>query len=169
MPEDVEGTGCPHAIIPTLTVKDAARVIEFYKKAFGAEELMRMPGPGGQGVMHAELQIGDSIIFLSDEFPEMGGKSPQTLGGATGGIYLSVPDVDAVFDRAIEAGAQQEMAVSDMFWGDRMGSIVDPAGHHWMLATHKEDVSPEEMKRRSEEFYKQMEARTKEEGVEASI
>lgn len=168
MPERSEGSGCLHAITPTLTVKDAARAIDYYKKAFAAEEVMRMPGPGGQGIMHAELKIGDSTIFLSDEFPDMGGKSPQSLGGVTGGLYLAVTDVDTVFKTAVDAGGKEEMAVDDMFWGDRMGSLIDPFGHHWMIATHKEDVAPDEMKRRMEEFYKQM-ACEKESSVEASI
>lgn len=106
--------------------------------------------------MHAELQIGDSVLFLNDEFPEMGGKSPQTLGGTTGGIYLSVDDVDSVFKSAVEAGAQAEMAVEDMFWGDRMGSVIDPFGHHWAISTHKEDVPADELRKRTEEFYARM-------------
>jgi PhnB protein len=156
MAENIERSNPSQSIIPTLTVRDGARAIEFYKKAFGAKELMRMPGPDGKKIMHAELEIGNSTIFLSDEFPEMGGRSPETLGGTTGGIYLAVPDVDSVFQTALEAGAKEEMAVEDMFWGDRMGSLVDPSGHHWMIATHKEDVSPEEMRKRTEAFYAQM-------------
>lgn len=167
MSEFSEKSGA-QSIIPTLTVKEAAKAIDFYKKAFGAEELMRMPGPDGQSVMHAELKIGDSVLFLSDEFPEMGAKSPKTLGGVTGSIYLSVDDVDSVFNKALEAGAQQEMAVEDMFWGDRAGSLLDPYGHHWMIATHKEDLTPEEMKKRTEEFYKQM-AEKKECEAKASV
>jgi PhnB protein len=159
MPENMEGHVCSQSLMAGLTVKDAARAIDFYKKAFGAEELMRMPGPGDKGIMHAELKIGDSVLFLTDEFPQMGNKSPQTLGGATGGLYLLVADVDTVFKTAVEAGAQSEMPVEDMFWGDRAGSIVDPFGHHWMIATHKEDVSPEEMKKRGEEFYARMAAK----------
>lgn len=166
MPEHVEIPTCTQSIVTTITVKGAAQAIDFYKKAFGAEELMRMPGPHGEGVMHAELKIGDSTIFLSDEFPKMGSRSPQTLGGTTGGIYLSVDDVDSVFDRALEAGAQEEMAVEDMFWGERMGSVIDPFGHHWMIATHKEDLTPEELKRRTEEFYAKMESG---EGCDASM
>jgi PhnB protein len=142
MHEHMEESTRLHSVTATLTVRDASRAIDFYKKAFGAEELMRMPGPGGRGIMHAEIQIGDSVIFLNDEFPQMGARSPQTLGGTTGGIYLSVPDADAVFSSAVEAGAQPEMAVEDMFWGDRMGSVIDPFGHHWAIGTHKEDVSP---------------------------
>lgn len=158
MAQQTEERTCTQSITSGLTVKDAASAIDFYKKAFDAEELMRMPGPGGHGIMHAELKIGDSVIFLNDEFPDMGGKSPQTLGGTTGGIYLLVADVDSVFKSAVEAGAKEEMAVEDMFWGDRMGSVIDPFGHHWAIATHKEDVSPEELKRRTEEFYARMTA-----------
>lgn len=168
MPEYNKESKCLHAITPTLTVKDGVRAIDFYKNAFGAEELMRMPGPDGQGIMHAELKIGDSTLFLSDECPEMGNRSPETLGGATGGIYLLVEDADAVHKKALEAGAKDEMAVEDMFWGDRMGSVVDPFGHHWAIATHKEDVEPEELRKRTEEFYAKMAAK-KEHEVEASV
>jgi PhnB protein len=168
MPEHIEESTCLQSIILTLTVKDAARAIDFYKKAFGAEEQMRMPGPGGKGIMHAELKIGNSVMFLNDEFPDMGSRSPQTLGGTTGGIYLSVPDVDAVYHMALEAGANEEMAVEDMFWGDRMGSLIDPFGHHWAIATHKEEVSLEEMRRRTEEFYARM-CNENECEIEASI
>ncbi|MHB9036341.1 MAG: VOC family protein [Armatimonadota bacterium] len=156
MSENIETR--PQTVTAGLTVKDGVQAIDFYKKAFGAVELMRMPGPDGQGTMHAELQIGDSIVFLSDEFPDMYARSPQTLGGATGGIYLLVDDVDSVFKRALEAGAKEEMAVEDMFWGDRMGSLIDPFGHHWAIATHKEDVSPEALDKRAKEFYAKMAA-----------
>lgn len=156
MPEKFEGPAYRQSITPTLTVKDAALAIDFYKKAFGAEEVMRMAGPGGKGIMHAELRIGDSAFFLSEEFAGMSEKSPQTLGGITGGTYLLVADADAVFKRAVEAGAHAEMPVEDMFWGDRMGSIVDPSGHHWAIATHKEDIPPEELKKRSDEFFAKM-------------
>lgn len=169
MTEHTEKSTRTQSLIPTLTVKDAVRAIDFYKKAFGAEEIMRMPGPNGQKIMHAELTIGDSTIFLNDEFPEMGSRSPQTLGGVTGGLYLSVEDVDTVFKQAIEAGATEEMGVEDMFWGDRMGSLIDPFGHHWAIATHKEDVPPEELKKRSEEFFTKMGTCTKEHEVEASV
>lgn len=168
MPEQVEVPTRLQSITLTLTVKDAPRAIEFYKKAFGAEELMRMPGPDGKSIMHAELKFGNSIIFLNDEFCEMGPRSPEALGGTTGGIYLSVPDVDAVYEAAIEAGAKEEMAVEDMFWGDRMGSVIDPFGHHWAISTHKEDVSTEELRKRTEEFYKRM-AAEKEHDIEASV
>ena len=144
-----------HTVTPYLTVRDAAAAIEFYKKALGAEEIMRMPTPDGK-IGHAELKIGDSIIFLADEFPQMGNKSPQTLGGSTGGLYLYVEDVDKAFKRATDAGATVKMPATDMFWGDRYGQVTDPFGHLWSLSTHVEDVSPEEMEKRSKEWAAQM-------------
>jgi PhnB protein len=137
-----------HTVTPYLTIRGAARAIEFYQRAFGAEELMRMPGPEGK-IMHAELQIGDSRLMLSDEFPEMGGKSPQALGGSPGFLFLYVKDVDAAFQRAVGAGAQAKVPPADMFWGDRFGRLVDPFGHEWGLATHREDLTPEEIARRA--------------------
>jgi len=145
-----------HSITPYLMVKDAARAIEFYRRAFGAEEVSRMAGPGGKGVMHAEIRIGDSLVMLSDEFPGAGCTSPQSLGGTTCQMFLYVPDVDSVYQQAISAGATSNMPVSDMFWGDRYGKLSDPFGHQWGLATHKEDVSPQEMKKRADAFFAQM-------------
>ncbi len=145
-----------HTATPTLIVRNAAQAIEFYKNVFGAEERMRMPSPDGK-ISHAELKIGDSIIFLSDEFPNMGGKSPQTLGGHSGGIYLYVEDVDDVFQRAIDAGGTAAMPVTDMFWGDRHGNFTDPFGHSWGVSTHTEDLSEEEIGERAQAFYAQME------------
>jgi PhnB protein len=145
-----------HTATPTLVVRNAAQAIDFYKTIFGAEEIMRMPSPDGK-ISHAELRIGDSIILLSDEFPNMGGKSPQTLGGFTGSIYLYVPDVDDVFQRAIDAGGKSAMPVTDMFWGDRHGNFIDPFGHSWGVSTHVEDVPEEEMGKRAQAFYAQME------------
>lgn len=144
-----------HSITPSLVCKDAARAIEFYKKAFGAQERMRMPTPDGK-IGHAELKIGDSIIFLSDEFPQMGALAPTSPSGC--GLNLYVPEVDAVFNRAISAGATATMPVADMFWGDRYGKLNDPFGYQWGIATHIEDVAPEEMDRRSKEFAKKMAA-----------
>jgi PhnB protein len=144
-----------HTATPTLVVRNAAQAIEFYKKVFGAEERMRMPNPDGK-IQHAELKIGDSIIFLSDEFPQHGGKSPQTLGGFTGGIYLYVPDVDDVFQRAIDAGGKAAMPVTDMFWGDRHGNFIDPFGHSWGVSTHTADLTEEEMEKGAQAFYEQM-------------
>ncbi len=143
-------------ITPSLVVRGGAQAIEFYKKAFGAEELVRMPGPDGKGIMHAELKIGDSIFFLGDESPQMASKSPQTLGGSTGALHLYVADVDAAFKRAVSAGARVSMPVADMFWGDRYGKVTDPFGHEWGLGTHKEDVSPADMEKRAKAFFAQM-------------
>jgi PhnB protein len=143
-------------ITPYLTLRDGRPAIDFYKKAFGAQEVMRMPGPEGKGIMHAELRIGDSMLFLSDEFPQGDTQAPESLGGATASVFLYVPDVDATFNRAVEAGAKAIMPPADMFWGDRFGKLVDPFGHHWGLATHKEDVPSDEMSRRAKEAMKQM-------------
>jgi PhnB protein len=139
-----------HTVTPYLTVKGAAQAIDFYKRAFGAQEVERMPGPDGTSVMHAELKIGDSIVMLSDEFPQMGTRSPQTLGGSTVSLFLYVPDVDAAFKRAVDAGAKATMPPADMFWGDRFGKVADPFGHAWGLATHTEDLSPDEIRRRGQ-------------------
>ena len=144
-----------HTVTPSLMVAGAARAIDFYKKALGAQELSRFPGPDGN-IMHAEIKIGDSMIFLSDEFPEMSPdtKSPQAAGCVTASLFLYVPDVDALFQRAVDAGATVKMPVTDMFWGDRYGKVVDPFGHHWLLATHKEDLTQEEMQKRQAEWEK---------------
>ncbi len=140
-----------HTIIPHLTLKGAAAAIDFYKKAFGAVELGRMPLPDGKALLHAQLKIGDSHLFLCDE-PQFPGcpKSPQTLGGNSVVVHLNVEDCDATFNRAVAAGAQVNMPPTDMFWGDRYGQLTDPFGQRWSIGTHKEDVSPEEMKKRAE-------------------
>jgi PhnB protein len=137
-----------HTVTPYLTVKNAAQAIEFYARAFGARETERMTDPDGRRVVHAEITIGDSRVMLSDEFPQMGSRSPQTLGGTTGGIFLYVPDVDAAFKRAVDAGAKAAMPPTDMFWGDRFGKLVDPFGHEWAMATHKQDLTHEEIRKR---------------------
>jgi PhnB protein len=142
------------SVTPYLVIKGARAAIDYYKEVFGATEHSRMEAPGGM-VGHAELQIGDSMIMLSDEFGEMGFKSPQTVGGSPVSLCLYVEDVDQVFKRALEAGAKQLRPVADQFYGDRMGTLEDPFGHVWSIGTHIEDVSPEEMKRRSEEMLKQ--------------
>jgi PhnB protein len=142
-----------HTVTPYLIVKDAAKALDFYAKALGAKARMKMDGPGGK-VMHAEVQIGDSVVMLADEFPEMGAKSPQTIGGTPVGICLYVPDVDALFKQAIAAGAKEERPVMDQFYGDRSGTLLDPFGHKWTIATHKEDLSPEEMGKRAAEWMK---------------
>lgn len=136
-----------HSVTPYLIVKGAARALEFYKKAFNAQELYRMDAPGGT-IGHAEIQIGDSRIMLSDEFPEMGARSPETLGGSPIGLCIYVENVDALFKQAVAAGGKEERPVKDQFYGDRSGTLRDPFGHQWTIATHKEDVSPEEMARR---------------------
>ncbi|HKF72380.1 MAG TPA: VOC family protein [Stellaceae bacterium] len=142
-----------HTITPCLAINGAARAIEFYKKAFGASELMRFVH--GDKIGHAELQIGDSKIMISDEFPEMGVRGPQTVGGSPTAIYLYVDNVDSVTDRALTQGATSVRPVEDKFYGDRSGTIQDPFGHVWHLATHKEDVPEDELKKRAEAFMRQ--------------
>ena len=137
-----------HTATPYLIVKNASNAIDFYKKAFGATELMRMAGPGGR-IRHAEIKIGDSAIMLADESPETPYRSPQSLGGSAMFILLYVEDVDAMFEQAVAAGATVQRPVADQFYGDRTGGVTDPFGHVWYIATHKEDVSPEEMKKRA--------------------
>src|SRR5688572_12439582 len=136
-----------YSLTPYLVIKGAAEAIEFYKKAFGAEEVVRMPGSGGR-IMHAEVKIGNAMLMLSDENPERGHLSPATRGGNTSSVMLYTDDVDATFKKALAAGAKEQSAPEDMFWGDRMGNLTDPFGHSWAIATHKEDVSPEEMQKR---------------------
>jgi len=145
-----------HTITPYLTVKGAAAAIDFYKRAFGAEEIGRFAGPDGKSVMHAELKIGDSIFMLSDEFPGAGCRSPQSLGATTMNMHFYVNDVDAAFDRAVKAGATALMPVADMFWGDRYGKLRDPNGHEWGIATHKLDLTPEEMAKAAQAAFSQM-------------
>jgi uncharacterized glyoxalase superfamily protein PhnB len=140
------------AVTPSLSIRDAHVAIDFYKKAFGATELMRMAGPDGK-IVHGEIRIGDSTIFISDEFPAMGGKAVQTYGGSPASIYLYVPDVDATFKAAVAAGATAKMPPSNAFWGDRHAYIIDPFGYPWALATHVEDVPPDEIARRSKAFF----------------
>jgi len=137
-----------HSVTPYLIVRGGSDAIEFYKKAFGATELFRFPAPDGK-VGHAEIKIGDSPIMLADEYPQMGYNSPQSIGGSPVSLMVYVDDVDTVFSRAIEAGATVKEAVQDKFYGDRIGSVVDPFGHVWHIATHKEDVSIEEMQQRA--------------------
>lgn len=135
-----------HSVTPYLIVKDAVRALEFYKAAFGAKELMRMTQPDGR-VGHAEIRIGDSPVMIADEFPEIGARSPETIGGTPVSLMLYVPDVDAVVARAVAAGAKLTRPVADQFYGDRNGIVSDPFGHTWFVATHIEDVSREEMER----------------------
>ena len=144
-----------HSVTPYLSIRGAAQAIEFYKKAFGAAEVMRMPGPDGK-LGHAEIRIGDSRIMLSDEYPEMAFMGPQTRGGSTVHIHLYVRDADATTERAVAAGAKLIRPIEDKFYGDRTGSIEDPFGHVWHLATHKEDLSMAELRRRAEKAAKEM-------------
>jgi PhnB protein len=142
-----------HTVTPYLIVNGAASAIEFYKKAFGATELFRMPGPDGK-IGHAEIKIGNSPIMLADEHPEMGFRGPKALGGSPVGILLYVEDVDKMAGQAVAAGAKVEKPVQDQFYGDRSGTFADPFGHRWTIATHKEDVSSEEMQKRMAALHK---------------
>jgi len=141
-----------HTVTPYLAVKGGARALEFYARAFGALETYRLMMPDGR-LGHAEIRLGDSAIMLADEFPEYGGKAPDTLGGSPVSIHLYVEDVDAFFQRALAAGARERKPVMDQFYGDRSGQLEDPFGHLWWVATHKEDVPPEELRRRAEAMF----------------
>lgn len=149
IPEGYEG------VTPYLIVKNAAAALDFYRKAFGAEELMRMEAPGGK-IGHAEIRIGGRPVMLSDEWPDMGYVGPETLGGSAVSLHFYVDDVDSAFARAVAAGAKELRPVQDQFYGDRTGTLKDPFGHTWSLATHREDLTPEEMDKRHEEFKKKM-------------
>jgi PhnB protein len=141
-----------HSVTPYLTAHDAAQAIDFYKKAFNAKERSRLPMPNGK-IAHAELSIGDSIVMLSDEFPEFGAKSPQSLNGTPVGLAVYVQNVDEAFQRAVDAGASVKDPVTDQFWGDRSGTVIDPFGHKWTLLTHIEDVSIDEMRNRMAKMF----------------
>lgn len=141
-----------HTITPQLALDDAAKTIEWYKKALGADELGRSIGPDGK-IMHAEIKIGDSRVMVNDV---MMGKGPQALGGSPASLWLFVDDSDALFNRAVGAGAKVSMAMADQFWGDRAGAVVDPAGYTWWIATRKEDLTAAEMRQRADEFFKHM-------------
>ena len=145
-----------HTVTPYLSVRGAAKAIDFYKRAFGAQQRGILPMPDGK-IGHAELMIGNSIVMLADEFPEHGNKSPETLNGSAVGLAIYVENVDEVFKRAVAAGATVKEPVSDKFWGDRAGSVTDPFGHKWMILTHKEDVPMDEMKKRMEKMFAQKE------------
>lgn len=144
-----------HAITPGLAVRDAAQAVEFYKKAFGAKEKSRMPGPDGK-LMHADIVIGDSHIMLGEENIQMGNPSPLSLNGSPISLYIYVKNADKVFDQAVKAGASVTMPMTDQFWGDRAGMVADPFGHKWWLATHKQDLSPKAMKKAAEQFFASM-------------
>jgi PhnB protein len=137
-----------HTVSPYLAVEDAARAIEYYTTAFGAKEVVRMDAPGGK-IGHAELEIGDSRIMLADPFPQASTRPPNELGGTSASVFMYVEDVDALVKQAVDAGATITMEVADQFWGDRFGTITDPFGHVWSIATHVEDVPPEEMAERA--------------------
>ena len=142
-----------HTITPQLTLSDAARAIDWYKKALGAEERGRFPGPDGK-IMHAELRIGDSQFMLNDEV--MGQKAPKSLGGSPASFWLYVDDSDSLYKRAVDAGAKVQMPITDQFWGDRAGSVADPAGYTWWISTRKEDLTQAEIQQRAADFFKQM-------------
>ncbi len=142
-----------HTVTPNLVVKDCAKAMEFYQEAFGAKELMRMMSPDGRGIWHAEMRIGDSVIYLNDA---MDRPAPSRENPSSTMIWLYVPDCDAVFERAIKAGATAAMPMDDMFWGDRSGMVIDPFGMPWGISTHVKDLSEEEMRRAGEEFAKKM-------------
>jgi PhnB protein len=144
-----------HTLTPTLTIRDCAKAIDFYARAFGATEHMRLAGPGGK-VLHAELDLEGSRLMVHDEAPEAGVRSPQTLGGTSSGVFVYVKDVDAVLARAAGAGAKVTMPCSDMFWGDRMAKVTDPFGHEWILATHKYEPTEEEVAAGQRAFMAQM-------------
>jgi PhnB protein len=140
-----------HTLTPYLTVRGGMEALAFYEKAFGATELFRMDGPDGK-LMHAEMRLGDSPFMLADEFEEWGNRSPATIGATGSSLMVYVEDVDAIFQRAVEAGAKVVMPVKDQFYGDRTGMVEDPFGHRWSLATHVEDVPPDELERRAKEM-----------------
>ncbi len=145
-----------HTLTPNLVVRDAPRAIEFYKKAFGAKERGVMYDPEGKSIIHAELKFGDSILMLNEEFPPMKVLSPQSIGGSSVTIHMYVEDVDGIFEKAVSAGAAVKMPLMDAFWGDRYGVLVDPFGHQWSLATHKKDLSREEMEKAAKAAFAEM-------------
>jgi uncharacterized glyoxalase superfamily protein PhnB len=146
-----------HAVTPSLVVAGAARAIDFYKKAFGAEEIMRFPGPDGS-LMHAEIRIGDSVIMMGDEMPEMGARGPRLIGGTPVSFFIYTDKVDAAWKRALDAGAKEIMPLIDQFWGDRSGCLEDPFGHHWWLSQHVQDLTPEQIKKNADAFFAQQHA-----------
>jgi uncharacterized glyoxalase superfamily protein PhnB len=145
-----------HTLTPNLIVRDCAKAIEFYKAAFGAQELMRMPSPDGKTIWHAELRIGDSTIFMNDEMPGMGTSAPAASNPVPVTMWVYAQDCDAAFRRAVAAGAKPTMEPADMFWGDRVAAVADPYGYLWSFATHQKDMTFEEMKRAGEEFARTM-------------
>lgn len=144
-----------HTVTPFIVVRNAEKAIDFYVKVFGAKEQTRMIGPDGK-IMHARIQVGDSLICLSEENQSCGGTSPETLGGVASSLYLYVADIDASFKKAVDAGCKAKMPPTEMFWGDMFSSVQDPFGHCWSLATHVEDLTDEQVKKRQQEFFAQM-------------
>ncbi len=138
-----------HTVTPHIIVKNGAKALDFYKNAFGAEETCRVPGPDGESIMHAEFKIGNSPVMLASEWPDQGVVSPETVGGTPVTIHLYVNDVDAAMKKAADAGCKVTMPPADMFWGDRYGKLTDPFGHHWSIATHTEDLTPEQIGQRA--------------------
>ncbi|HSI63054.1 MAG TPA: VOC family protein [Candidatus Saccharimonadia bacterium] len=141
-----------HSVTPSIVIRNAAEALDFYKKAFDAKEVYRLAAPDGK-IVHAEMQFGDSRVMMSDEFPEWQSYAPQSIGGTAATLMIYVDDVDASYKQALDAGAKVMSEPSDQFWGDRMAGLYDPYGHRWSLATHIEDVSPEEIGRRAEKFF----------------
>jgi uncharacterized glyoxalase superfamily protein PhnB len=145
-----------HSVTPMCMFKDARKAIEFYKRAFGAEELFAMPGPDGKGVMHAEVRIGDSIIMMGEENPQEPCKSAETMGGSPVSFYIYVENADQAYRTALQAGAEAQMPVEDMFWGDRTGTVKDPFGYSWTLATHIKDLTMQEIQQGAQAFFARM-------------
>ena len=145
-----------HTVTPNLVLRDCAKAIEFYKRAFGAQEISRFPAPDGKSIWHAELRIGDSTIFLNDEMPGMGRAAPSEANPVPVTMWLYVPDTDRAYGQAVDAGAKSTMEPADMFWGDRCAAVADPYGYTWSFATHQKDLTAEEMRRAGEEFARSM-------------
>jgi PhnB protein len=146
-----------HTVTPNLVLRDCATAIEFYKKAFGAQEVSRFPAPDGKSIWHAELRIGDSTIFVNDEMPGMGRAAPSAANPVPVTMWLYVPDTDRSYRQAVDAGAKSTMEPADMFWGDRCAAVADPYGYTWSFATHQKELTAEEMRRAGEEFARSME------------
>ena len=144
-----------HTVTPSIMVDGAAKAIEFYQKAFGAQEVMRFPGPDGK-LMHAEIKIGDSVVMLGDEMPDHGARGPKSIGGTPVSFFVYQDNVDAAWKRARDAGAKEIMPLIDQFWGDRAGCLEDPFGHHWWLAQHVQDLTPDEIKQKADAYFSQM-------------
>jgi PhnB protein len=144
-----------HTVTPSIVVAGAAKALDFYKKAFGAQEVSRFPGPDGS-IMHAEFKIGDSVIMMGDEMPEQGGRGPKTIGGSPVSFFIYSENVDAAWKRAVDAGATVVMPLADQFWGDRTGCLEDPFGHKWWLAQRIQELSPDELRQAADTFFSQM-------------